>query len=473
MDGTLNQLMRLLANRGTEWLRQRIMELPTVCLVDHPDVGLLAKAGRTAPVLTGLRGRISPLEVIVQRRLSPQLVRAGAARVVAGDRSEAMVDLVLAGSLVAQIDPMWQLACEELAEDEDLPLACRLALSDAPDLLHQAEALLTAPPTPRNCDSAHVIAVTDLVMQLYHHGARRPPLSGARAFSAIFDHLSALAERSRKGNCVQSQARLALCLRLLDPGHDVSDMLSDMIQVQRPDGSFPQGFGFSTADQPFAKAALPTLTAISALHIAVYRRWRGARPVWLSPRPMRLALREGAEAVSRVATGAVSAEAAVLLTCATGENWLRRLAPPRPLSVDLPRLAQLCFGDAIAARHLRQWLALPQSSLPRATTTAQLDDRWLCGRSVILMPAPEALLTLWNRAALAGDDTSFLNLARQASYLHHITPTRPIMAMTRRLAAESLLGCHADSLSEALSHLERLLMLARLSPQSEQAAAAA
>ena len=86
MDGSLNQLMRLLANRGTEWLRQKILELPLDCPINHPDIGLLAKAGRIAPILTGLRGRISPLEVIVQRRLTPALTHQQIADMIGTSR---------------------------------------------------------------------------------------------------------------------------------------------------------------------------------------------------------------------------------------------------------------------------------------------------------------------------------------------------------------------------------------------------
>ncbi|MBM3606715.1 MAG: hypothetical protein FJX25_19025, partial [Alphaproteobacteria bacterium] len=176
MDGSLEQLMRLLANRGLEWLRQRIMDLPDPCPLDHPDVGALALAARVAPVLSGMLGRISPLEVIVLRRVTPDLLRAGAVRVLDGDRTTAMRDLVLAGGLVARADPLWQLACNVLAEDPVLPLAEHLALSEDPDLLTRAEALVTTLPAKWQITSGHVETVTDVVMQLYRHGACRPRL---------------------------------------------------------------------------------------------------------------------------------------------------------------------------------------------------------------------------------------------------------------------------------------------------------
>ncbi len=147
MDGSWDQLMRLLSNRGLEWLRQRIMALPDPCPLDHPDIGALALVGQIAPVLSGLRGRISPIEVIVLRRLTPDLVRQGALRVLDGARDDALVRLTLAGGLVAQMDPLWQLACEALADDPALPLPHRLALSDDPVLLAQAEAVLNHAPT--------------------------------------------------------------------------------------------------------------------------------------------------------------------------------------------------------------------------------------------------------------------------------------------------------------------------------------
>ncbi|MFC0202508.1 hypothetical protein [Paracoccus rhizosphaerae] len=465
MDGSLNQLMRLLANRGTEWLRQKILELPADCPIDHPGIGLLARAGRIAAILTGLRGRISPLEVIVQRRLTPALVRAGAARVIAGDRAEAMVDLMLAGALVARSDPLWQLAIEELSDDDTLPLAFRLALSDDPDLMHQVEASLTRPLLP--CNGAHVIRITEQVMQLFQHGARRPRL-GARTGRVIYDQFMDMAKHSRRTNCVQSQAGLAVCLCLLDPDHDLSGMLPDMIQLQRPDGSFPPRLGFSDRDQGFADAALPTLAVVLALHMAVYRRWRGARPVWLSSRPLQQALKEAARAVSRLAGPAAPADAAILLTCATGENWLLRLSPPRPSSAEIPHLAALCFRDAIAARHLRQWLN-GGAEMPAATP----HGRWLQGRLVMLTKPPDALLALWQRAAIACDEDGFMTCVRLASYHHDIPQTASMRRMTRRLAANALVGCHTASLTDATAHLGRLVLLARLSPQPAITAMAA
>lgn len=465
MDGSLNQLMRLLANRGTEWLRQKILELPLDCPVNHPDIGLLAKAGRIAPILTGLRGRISPLEVIVQRRLTPALVRAGAARVIAGDRAEAMVDLMLAGSLVARSDPLWQLAIEELSDDDTLPHALRLALSDGQDLIRQVEVSLTRPLPTR--DGPQVIRITELVMQLFQHGARRPRLK-ARTCRVIHDQLMDLAEHSRRTNCVQSQAGLAVCLCLLDPDHDLSGMLPDMIQLQRPDGSFPHRLGFSDMDQGFADAALPTLAVVLALHVAVYRRWRGVRPVWLSSRPLQQALREGARAVARLAGSGAPADAAILLTCATGENWLPRLSSQRPSRAEIPRLSALCFRDAIAARHLRQWLNAG-AEMPATT----LHGRWLQGRPVMLTAPPDALLALCQRAAIACDEEGFMTCVRLASYHHDIPQTNEMRRMARRLAAKALSSCHTSSLAGATTHLGRLVLLARLAPPPATIALAA
>lgn len=471
MDGSLNQLMRLLANRGTEWLRQKIMELPDPCPVDHPGIGLLARAGRVAPVLTGFRGRLSPLEVIVQRRLRPDLVRAAAARIIAGDRSETMVELVLSGALVARTDPTWQMAGEALVEDGNLPLSWRLALSDAPSLPHQAEALLTAPQTEAS-DAEQVRRFTELLMQLCQHGARRPRLSAARSYAAIFRNLQTLADRSRSAGCVRSRARLAICLCLLDPEHDITDLMADLIQVQRPDGSFPPRLSFSTANQPFKEGGVATLEVVTALHAAVYRRWRGARPVWISSHPLRQALRDGAEEVTKLAGNGGTVETAVLLSCATGGNWLHRLSPERPQVHALPRLARLCFRDPVAARHLRHWLNMPDPGI-HIKGVDKLDERWLRGKPVTLRAPSPTLLALWERAALSSDETAFVECTRLAWYHHGMVPTPPIQSRMRQMAAQALQGCRTGDLALASLHLERLLLLSRAVPVAETMGAAA
>lgn len=471
MDGSLDQLMRLLSNRGLEWLRQRIMALPDPFPVDHPDLDALALVGQVAPVLSGLRGRISPLEVIVLRRLTPALVRQGAHLVLAGRRDVALVDLMLAGGLVAQTDPVWQLACEDLAEDGTLPLPARLALSDDPTLLTRAEAMLTTPPHGITPD--HVATVAQLLTQLYHHGARRPRLSHARAFTQIFDHLRLLAEWAQAAGCTTSVARIAFCLRLLDADHPLADLVSDLIQVQRPDGSFPRRLGFGTADQTMAEGLQPTLNAAMALHMAAWKRWRGPAPVWLQPHPLQVAARQLA---ARIATLPIPEDqalhAATSLTRVTGENWFPRLSPPRQADASsLTHLARICFRDPVAAHHLRGWLDLPHAEPPQSGT-AGVEAAWLTGRPVTITDtAPSALTALWERAARKGDESMFLDCARLA--LHHAEgPSSPaIRTMTRQMAAAALT---LDApLPQVLDALDRLTLLAQLFEPEQRTTAAA
>lgn len=471
MDGSWDQLMRLLSNRGLEWLRQRIMALPDPCPLDHPDIGALALVGQIAPVLSGLRGRISPIEVIVLRRLTPDLVRQGALRVLDGARDDALVRLTLAGGLVAQTDPLWQLACEALADDPALPLPHRLALSDDPVLLAQAEAVVTMPPASITPD--HVAQVAQLLMQLYHHGARRPRLSHPRAYTLIFDHLRMLATWAQGAGCTGSVARIAFCLRLLDDDHPVADMLSDLIQVQRPDGSFPVRLGFATADQTFADAVQPTVHVAMALHMAAWKRWRGPAPVWLQPHPVQATARQLADRIAAMDIPKAQAlHAATSLTRATGENWFARLSPARhAVPDDLTRLGRICFRDAVAARHLRAWLGLTRHG-DRPSGLDGPEAAWLTGRIVaIATPLPDAVMRLWDRAALAGDVAAFTDCARIAQH-HADGPASPaVRAMTRRLCVEAL--TQDAPLPRMLVSLDRLTLLSRLFEPEAKAAAAA
>ncbi len=478
MDGSLNQLLRLLANRGLEWLRQKIMDLPDPCPPDHPDLAGLVLAARVAPILSGLRGRISPLEVIVLRRLTPEAIRSGLLRVLDGSRSSLDLDLVQAGGLMMQDDPLWQLAGVTLAEDDDLPLQSRLAFRKDPDLIRQAEVYLTAPPDPFMIGPDHVARFAQMLMLLYHFGARRPALSGPRAFTAIHHHLMILQRWSQASTCTASKAQVILCLRLIDPDHELGEMLSDLIQTQRPDGSFPARTGFSTQDQDFAAAVLPTALAVTALHMVAYRRWQGPAPVWLDPQPLQATLRIlTARLITALPDPVPSAQAlflAATLGRATGEDWFRRLSPlkvagPRQLA----RLARLCFRDPVSARQLRQWLHLDRRDLMRLPGVSGVEARWLWGKPVLIGdPPPEALLALWDKAARSGDVRSFMALA--ATALHHQPgPTTPaIRAMTRRLAAEAL-AADVSSAAGLCAHLDRMTLLVALFETVEPVAAAA
>lgn len=467
MDGSLEQLMRLLSNRGLEWLRQKIMDLPDPCPADHPDLGALALAAGCAPVLGGLRGRISPLEVIVLRRFSPLLLRQAAFQVLEGDRSPAMLDLVLAGGMIDRTDPVWRLACDTLADDQGLPMELRLSLSDDPDLLSQAEALLTQTPPAWTFTPGHVRRVATSVAVLYRHGAARPRLSNARQFTAIFDHLKALAVWAQSARCTLSVARIAFCLRLIDPDHDIGDLVADLIQIQRPDGSFPPRLGFSTHDQAFSEGVEATLLTVMALHLAAYRRWRGPPPVWLRSQPLRAATAQIAAALQTVAGDApVDLHAAVILTRATGRDWLgRRGSIPLPHEpAQMQTLARISFPDASVARQLRKLLGLSVDRAGAQNNIAQVEMAWLRGSPVTLKgPLPAPLVALWQQAAVADDRVAFRALARIALHHQSAAPPPAIRQMARRMASAALADCaRGADWRTLLHHLDDAILLTQL-----------
>jgi hypothetical protein len=283
MHDTLNLLTQSLSSRSLEWLRQKIMDLPAPCPADHPDLDCLALAGQIAPVLSGFHGRTSPLEVIVLRRLSPQVVRDACLRILDGSRKTTDQNLALASRLVAPDDAICHLACDALARDSSVPLATRLSLSNEPVLHTIAEQALTMPLT--ELTPTNVAAFTKLLMQLFSFGAVRPRLSRAKAFTRIFDNIQEMAEWALDKKCTFLIAQTAFCLRLIDPDHDISEMIAELAQSQRPDGSFPEHLGFGNDPQDLVSALLPTLSCTLALHIAIHHRWRkpAALPAYDNP----------------------------------------------------------------------------------------------------------------------------------------------------------------------------------------------
>ena len=432
MQATREQLMRLLADRGMEWMRRHIMDLPDPCPPDHPLLGPLGRAGHVAPILGGLRGRVSPLEVLVRRRLTPALIGAAAARVMDGARDDAVLQQVQAGAVVAPQDPLWQMACEELAEDASLPLHRRLPFAATRAMWPEAEDALHHAPADQ---------AADIMLQLWQFGAVRPRLRDARAFTDIHARLQLLLSRATALRDCEGVARLIVALHLLDPDFEPGPVLSDLMGAQRPDGSFGRSIGFSTAEQGFDDGIGATLAVVHAFHALAWRRWRGPAPEWLRPAPMTQALRDVARAVAEAQTGPLPAELAAALMLGGVRIAADRIGP----ADDPRRLARICFGDARVAQRFR--------SLQAGSDTPE--GAWLAGRTVVMDgPLPARLLDRWRTAARTGDDAGFLRMAAEARR-HDQRPDDPaIRHAARRIARAALAG------GAALDRLERLAILA-------------
>lgn len=89
----------------------------------------------------------------------------------------------------------------------------------------------------------------------------------------------------------------------------------------------------------------------------------------------------------------------------------------------------------------------------------------------IATPLPDALVWIWDRAAMAGDMATFTDCARIAQH-HMDSPASPaIRAMMRRLCVEAL--TQKAPLPRMLDNLNRLTLLSRLFEPETKAAAAA
>ncbi|WP_282602205.1 hypothetical protein [Paracoccus sp. PARArs4] len=265
--------MRLLAGRGLEWLRRHIMDLPDPCPADHPALPALAATGRLAPMLSALRGRPSPLEALVSRRLHPDLLRDAALRVIEGARDRTTLLLMQAG---AQDTQPWLLACERLASDTALPLPDRLPFAADRDLFPEAERLL---------EHADAETSLTLMLHLWRFGTARPQLSDRWAVTRIHDRLQWLLQEASDRRDTTDLASTIVSLALIDPGFDPGRHAADLIASQRSDGSFGARLGEGTLDQSLRDGATPTLAAIHALHAMGWRRGQAGVP---APHPGRV-----------------------------------------------------------------------------------------------------------------------------------------------------------------------------------------
>lgn len=488
LDTSYDQLLRMLATRGLEWLRQQIEALPAPLPPDNPGIVPLAAAGRIAPVLSGLRGRISPLEVLVARRLTPELAIEAAAQALSCRDSHAAVggaDILLAGRSIASDHPLWQLACDHVAEDPDRDLVDRLALGAPTDhLLPEAEAILTADMPDQVLTEAWIDRFARLLMQLYAHGAERPRFSDANIYGQVFTNCLRFCDWARHQRSLVATAQMAFCLRLIDPDHDLAPILAEVIPYQRPDGSFPARCGYSEAEQDFATGFRPTLMTVAALHLCTYRRWRSP-PVLPAPVSPFHASRD--LAANLLATqlmphltqlpAETRLHAAAVLSSATGENWFQRAGlTGHPIQADqVLRMAPRVFGSFAAARFARSslamesaWDSLRQADAHGAVRPAHLALAldWLRGAPVAIGDAlPPDLVRDWQAAALSGDTVTYHACCERAAGHRVTAPADTIRKAARCIVVTDLQALEAtsdDAIDDRLVRLARLNLLAQL-----------
>ncbi|MDB6177610.1 hypothetical protein PAF17_08790 [Paracoccus sp. Z330] len=485
-DASYEQLMRLLATRGLEWLRQQVLALPDPVPDDHPSVAQLALMSRIAPVLSGLRGHVSPLEDIVSRRLTSQLVQRAANRYLSGDTDRATVSCVLGGRIVAGDDPIWQLAVHAIAAGSGASPVDRLAAGATADgaLLATIEADLCHPIPNETLTDAKIDSFAFQVMQLYQFGATRPKFSNPRVYGNVFTKLVASGEWAMRNGRLTSMCQIAYCLRLIDPDHDISDLIADIISHQRPDGSFPRSSGYSTQDQDLATGTWPTLMALAVLNFTAWQKWRGPRPDHSTIRPFTTSRNSYAAAIAPLgkewaakANTGLRLKLACGLTRATGENWFSRLGLKglAPNRTQILSIATQLFGDVFAARNARDTLQLHRhwpADLEAGEDAAIL--RWLRGAPVMLAQDDRQPAQCPTRSTVGDDD--FDRMCLSHAKLATTIPDAALKAEGLRHAWQALVLMEQDDgphLHDAIDQLERLNRLVQIFESEAPLSAAA
>ncbi|MCF3972947.1 hypothetical protein [Paracoccus salsus] len=475
LDAPYQQLMRLLSVRALEWVRQRVMDLPDPIAPDHPAIGALAGAGLVAPALSGFRGCTSPLEEIASRRMTLPLVQAASEAVLAGRGGSAHRELVVAGRLVAGDDPLWQMARRALTDDTTANVHDRLATRSRDDagLMEQAEAVVRRPIPDEVVCAAAIDSFARVLMQLYRFGEQRPRLSHPRIYGEAFAKALRFADWARHRGDVTAMSQMVFCLRLIDPGHDVTELMAEVIASQRPDGSFPCKTGYSTADQDFRTGAVPTLAALAALHIAQTGGWQPVRRGARQDRPLSAALSRFVTAILPSADAWCAGldpddclDLAAGLTRVTGENWFLRGGLRRhPVRRDrLARLALAVFPDLNATRLARDMLDI-NGGWP-AGWRADPALRALRGLPVTLGDAADvALLARWSQAAARNDPAEFDLCCQQALLFRNGRDCDSLHAAALKYAHQAVLSAETPqgiAPRDAAAHLCRLSRAAQL-----------
>lgn len=493
LDASYDRLLTMLANRGVEWLRQHVEALPDPLPWEHPAVPHLSTAAWIGEILSGLRGRISPLQVIVARRLSPAILTQATRQVaeLGGAAPPEAIQSLFAAQALAADDPRYHLARQILISDAQCDLAERLAIEDQPadDLIREAEAFVATPMPQQAVTQAYLDQFALILMRLYGFGARRPRFSHPRVFGQIHANCLSHAEWAQKTRSLTATVQMAFCLLLIDPDHDISPMLAEVIPYQRPDGSFPPRSAYSTESQALHDGAWATLMTVAALHMATYRRWNasGTRAPCC---PMRRCRDMASDLLVQRATpegladlpDAARLDVAASLSVATGEDWFTRtgLAGLAPRPDDILRVAPALFGSFTAARHARAALALSEVwSYPALAGAMGAPDamgqslNWLRGTAVTLDRAPDAAaMQAWDEAARRQDDVQFKDFCTRALTCLPATPTPAMRAQACRMMLRDL-AVIEDAGEELVDQVRRLgrmnLLVSVFEPDAIQA----
>lgn len=470
LDATYDHLLRLLANRGLGWLREQIQALPPRLAPNHPAVPPLSMAARLAPVLSGLRGTASPLESIVAQRFDAVLAARVTAALWRKDAdSDRLAPLLAGAGPVAHQQPLWQLARQYLATRPLRDLAERLELARSLDpaqpdaaLIAETEAFLSRPVSELELTHFHIDLFYRVLTGLYHFGAERPRILSPRIFGKAFDNCLHFLKWAQANNNLTAIAQVATCLRLIDPDHDMGEILADVIPYQRPDGSFPPRCGWSDQPQDLASGALPTLVVVGALHLITYRRWQARLPQLAQPQPIHACCDQVAARVIqrlpevRALPLSQRLFAAASISRATGRDGFRMLglqghAPGR---ADMQELAWQLASFPEAARHAQQTLSM---DAPLREMLAQQAQGPQAGGD----PRPATAALSVEQVAQEADERDFLHaLQLQAGEIGPHSHARALRLAQREFRA--FLARPRASITELLGRLSRLSLMARL-----------
>ncbi|WP_295049065.1 hypothetical protein [uncultured Paracoccus sp.] len=271
-DFAYRQLLTLIAARTQQWLRNRIDLMPQDATPED-RIGDLAEMISCSHICTGLRGTEAPLQTFLRGRFTSEFTDLFLSRFQSDT-----TDHIHHGGALLRCLPVDLRDGVALAATRSL--ADRLAASDAPDdaLWAEVEAMLRRPIPQSRMDDRAVESFTAVLMLAYRFGAERPRFASPQTYGDAFATCLRMADWAQRGRRLVPLVQTIFCLCLIDPDHDVTPMLAEVIASQRPDGSFPARLGFGTADQDDT-ALRPTLATLVALHMAIHRRWRAPRPV--------------------------------------------------------------------------------------------------------------------------------------------------------------------------------------------------